>query len=56
MTQANDRRRNRDNGIAGRWAAQHADVRTLGDAVAFMVCSALFVSLGYMALYIGGAL
>ena len=51
MAQAIDRRRTRDNGIAGHWAAEHADVRTLGDAVALIVCAACTLALGWMAFH-----
>lgn len=45
---------------SGEWIvaamAEHADVRTLGDALAFIACGVAFVLLGLMALWIGGAL
>ena len=51
MAQAFNRRLNRDTGIAGRWAAQHADVRTLGDLLAFIACAACVVAMAWMAFH-----
>jgi len=47
-------RRSTDCGWITRWMAEHADVRSLGDAVAFIGCGALFAALVGFALYIGG--
>lgn len=39
---------------AREWLADHADVRTLGDALCFLICGACTVAIGAMVAYMAG--